>query len=55
MLQPFLALSGLFTIGWSVSVLVEIVRGSQEVKAAAFAERRARAAKPRLPGREPRL
>jgi hypothetical protein len=55
MLQPFLALSGLFTIGWSVSVLVEIVRGSQEVKAAAFAERRARAGKTRSPGREPRL
>ena len=55
MLQPFLALSGLFTIGWSVSVLVEIVRGSQEVKAAAYAERRARAGKAHSPGREPRL
>lgn len=41
MLQPFLSLSGLFTIGWSVSVLVEIVRGSQEVKAAAIHARRA--------------
>ncbi len=47
MLQPFLALSGLFTIGWSVSVLVEIVRGSQEIKAAAIAARRARSRLPR--------
>jgi hypothetical protein len=45
MLQPFLALSGLFTVGWSVSVLVEIVRGSQEVKAAAIHARRARRAR----------
>lgn len=43
MLQPFLALSGLFSIGWSVSVLVEIVRGSQEVKNAALKAKRARA------------
>lgn len=42
MLQPFLALSGLFTIGWSVSVLVEIVRGGQEVKTAAYKARQAR-------------
>jgi hypothetical protein len=43
MLQPFLALSGLFTIGWSVSVLVEVVRRCQEVKSAAL---RARTAPP---------
>jgi hypothetical protein len=47
MLQPFLALSGLFTIGWSVSVLVEIVRASQEIKAAAIAARQARLKLPR--------
>ncbi len=56
MLQPFLALSGLFTIGWSVSVLVEIVRGSQEIKAAAIAARQARLKLPRAPRKtEPRL
>jgi hypothetical protein len=55
MLQPFLALSGLFTIGWSVSVLVEIVRGSQEVKAAAIEAKRARARATRSERQAPRL
>jgi hypothetical protein len=39
MLAPFLALSGLFSIGWSGSLLVEIVRRCQEVKALARRER----------------
>ncbi len=39
MLAPFLALSGLFSIGWSGSLLVEIVRRCQEVKAVARRER----------------
>ncbi len=55
MLQPFIALSGLFTIGWSVSVLVEIVRGSQQVKAAAIRARRERAQKKKAPPIEPTL
>ena len=36
MLVPFMALSGLFSIGWSGSVLVEIVRRCQQVKGAAM-------------------
>ncbi len=39
MLAPFLALSGLFSIGWSGSLLVEIVRRCQEVKTLALRER----------------
>lgn len=55
MLQPFIALSGLFTIGWSVSVLVEIVRGSQQVKAAAIRERLEREQARKRPPTEPKL
>ena len=55
MLQPFIALSGLFTIGWSVSVLVEIVRGSQQVKAAAIRERFEREQAKKRPAIEPKL
>lgn len=55
MLQPFIALSGLFTIGWSVSVLVEIVRGSQQVKAAAIRERHEREQAKKRPAIEPKL
>lgn len=39
MLAPFVALSGLFSIGWSGSLLVEIVRRCQEIKAVALRER----------------
>jgi hypothetical protein len=35
MLAPIIAMSGLFTLGWTGSALVEIVRRCQEVKAAA--------------------
>lgn len=36
MLAPIIAMSGLFTFGWTGSVLVEIVRRCQEVKTAAI-------------------
>jgi Ion channel len=39
MLAPIIAMSGLFTFGWTGSVLVEIVRRCQQVKAAAYKAR----------------
>lgn len=36
MLAPIIAMSGLFCLGWTGSVLVEIVRRCQEIKSAAF-------------------
>lgn len=36
MLAPIIAMSGLFTFGWTGSVLVEIVRRCQEIKTAAY-------------------
>jgi hypothetical protein len=42
MLAPIIAMSGLFTFGWTGSVLVEIVRRCQEVKSAAFKRRLAK-------------
>ena len=42
MLAPIIAISGLFTFGWTGSVLVEIVRRCQEIKAAAYRARLAR-------------
>jgi len=44
MLAPIIAMSGLFTFGWTGSVLVEIVRRCQEVKSAAFRSRLAQGA-----------
>jgi hypothetical protein len=43
MLAPIIAMSGLFTFGWTGSVLVEIVRRCQEVKTAAYKARLAHA------------
>jgi hypothetical protein len=43
MLAPIIAMSGLFTFGWTGSVLVEIVRRCQEVKMSAVKARLARA------------
>ena len=42
MLAPIIAMSGLFTFGWTGSVLVEIVRRCQEVKSTAFKSRLAK-------------
>lgn len=53
MLQPFLALSGLFTIGWSVSVLVEIVRGSHEIKTEAYKAKLAQTRRQRAGPQDP--
>jgi hypothetical protein len=39
MLAPIIAISGLFTLGWTGSVLVEVVRRCQEVKSAALQAR----------------
>ena len=39
MLAPIIAMSGLFTFGWTGSVLVEIVRRCQAAKAAALRSR----------------
>ena len=46
MLAPIIAISGLFTFGWTGSVLVEIVRRCQEVKTAAFKAKLQRQHKP---------
>ena len=46
MLAPIIAISGLFTFGWTGSVLVEIVRRCQEVKTAAYKAKLARSRKP---------
>jgi hypothetical protein len=42
MLAPIIAISGLFTFGWTGSVLVEVVRRCQEAKAGAIRARTAR-------------
>ena len=42
MLAPIIAMSGLFTFGWTGSVLVEIVRRCQQVKTAAYKAKLAR-------------
>lgn len=39
MLAPIIAISGLFTLGWTGSVLVEIVRRCQEIRTAAYKAR----------------
>lgn len=49
MLAPIIAISGLFTFGWTGSVLVEIVRRCQEVKNAAL-RARAKTARPGTAG-----
>jgi hypothetical protein len=46
MLAPIIAISGLFTFGWTGSVLVEIVRRCQEIKTAAYKAKLARGRKP---------
>ena len=46
MLAPIIAISGLFTFGWTGSVLVEIVRRCQEIKTAAFRAKLERSHKP---------
>jgi hypothetical protein len=46
MLAPIIAISGLFTFGWTGSVLVEIVRRCQEIKTAAFKAKLERSHKP---------
>jgi len=46
MLAPIIAISGLFTLGWTGSVLVEIVRRCQEIKTAAYKAKLARAHPP---------
>jgi hypothetical protein len=46
MLAPIIAMSGLFTFGWTGSVLVEIVRRCQEIKTAAYKAKLARSHKP---------
>jgi hypothetical protein len=52
MLAPIIAMSGLFTFGWTGSVLVEIVRRCQEVKNAAL-RIRAKTARPDSHGAKP--
>jgi hypothetical protein len=47
MLAPIIAMSGLFTFGWTGSVLVEIVRRCQQVKTAAYKAKLARSHPPR--------
>jgi hypothetical protein len=42
MLAPIIAMSGLFTFGWTGSVLVEIVRRCQEAKGALLKHKPAR-------------
>ena len=46
MLAPIIAISGLFTFGWTGSVLVEIVRRCQEIKTTAFKAKLERSHKP---------
>jgi hypothetical protein len=53
MLAPIIAMSGLFTFGWTGSVLVEVVRRCQEAKAAAL-QVRASKGKARHPPGPPR-
>jgi hypothetical protein len=53
MLAPIIAMSGLFTFGWTGSVLVEIVRRCQEVKTAALRARAKAGAHARGTGRGP--
>jgi len=42
MLAPIISISGLFTFGWSGSVLVDIVGRCQKIKDAAAAKRATR-------------
>jgi hypothetical protein len=49
MLAPIIAMSGLFTFGWTGSVLVEVVRRCQEIKTAAYRARRDNQAQPPEP------
>jgi hypothetical protein len=49
MLAPIIAMSGLFTFGWTGSVLVEIVRRCQEAKAVAVRARRRDSGKDKPP------
>jgi hypothetical protein len=49
MLAPIIAMSGLFTFGWTGSVLVEIVRRCQQVKTAAYKAKLARSHPPPAP------
>jgi hypothetical protein len=49
MLAPIIAMSGLFTFGWTGSVLVEVVRRCQEIKTAAYSARRDNQAQPPEP------
>ena len=51
MLAPLIAMSGLFTFGWTGSVLVEIVRRCQEVKNAAWKAHEAKARQKKNPQR----
>jgi len=44
MLSPFISISGLFTFGWTASVLVDLVRRCQQIKDAAAAGRASRRA-----------
>ena len=46
MLAPIIAISGLFSFGWSGSVLVDIVGRCQKIKDAAAARRAARQHRP---------
>lgn len=46
MLAPIIAMSGLFTFGWTGSVLVEIVRRCQQIKTAAYKSKLARSHRP---------
>jgi hypothetical protein len=50
MLAPIIAMSGLFSIGWTGSVLVDIIRRCQEAKSLAI---RAKASRRRPPKPEP--
>lgn len=51
MLAPIIAISGLFTFGWTGSVLVDIVRRGNEIKDAAVAAKlEARPPEARAPG-----
>jgi hypothetical protein len=52
MVAPIMAISGLFTFGWSGSVLVDYVRRIQQIRDAAHAKKRGAASKP-PPAEEP--
>jgi len=54
MLAPIIAISGLFTFGWSGSVLVDIVARCQRIKDAIAESRLARTSAPPVVGDRPR-